>query len=235
MVSSQMAKNNLSILLWILFRVGDHVLVLASFLSRNATTITKLRLHLTTKQNIRQHTNKTFFEVFNARGIPPNKEVGGRDLDLTSSLEAKFGARSGQVHKIRGKFWEVLSPKDAKVGKKSQFWGHIWSSEGKIWGICHLYFWRQNLGLQQEFQRQNLGPSPPTSWYGSSPPWDLMSQILIKFDCIASKFDFNVELFCDWIIENSIFSSSGRARKSRLLIAVNMFLAEPRKETNRQH
>ena len=46
-------------------------------------------------------------------------------LDLTSSLEAKFGARSGQVHKIRGKIWEVLSPKDAKVGKKSQFWGHI--------------------------------------------------------------------------------------------------------------
>ena len=34
-------------------------------------------------------------------------------------------------------------------------------SEGKIWRICHLYCWRQNLGLQQEFQRQNLGPSPP--------------------------------------------------------------------------
>ena len=46
-------------------------------------------------------------------------------LDLTSSLEAKFGARSGQVHQIRGKTWEVLLPQDAKVGKKSQFWGHI--------------------------------------------------------------------------------------------------------------
>ena len=46
-------------------------------------------------------------------------------LDLTSSLEAKFGARSGQVHKIGGKIWDVLSPKDAKVGKKSKFWGHI--------------------------------------------------------------------------------------------------------------
>ena len=51
------------------------------------------------------------------RGVLPNKEVGG-GLDLTSSLEAKFGAKSGQVHKIRGKIWEVLSPKDAKVGKK---------------------------------------------------------------------------------------------------------------------
>ena len=61
------------------------------------------------------------------RGVLPNKEVGGggRGLDLTSSFEAKFGARSGQVHKIRGKIWEVLSPKDAKVGKKFQFWGHI--------------------------------------------------------------------------------------------------------------
>ena len=47
------------------------------------------------------------------------------DLDLTSSLEAKFGARSGQVPKTRGKTWEVLSPQDAKVGKKSQFWGRI--------------------------------------------------------------------------------------------------------------
>ena len=67
-------------------------------------------------------------------------------LDLTSGLEAKFGVRSGQVHKIRGKIWEVLSPKDAKVGKKYQFWGHaeiqrtkfgvfvIYTFGGKIWG-----------------------------------------------------------------------------------------------------
>ena len=46
-------------------------------------------------------------------------------LDLTSSLEAKFGARSGQVHQIRGKTLEILLPQDAKVVKKSQFWGHI--------------------------------------------------------------------------------------------------------------
>ena len=46
---------------------------------------------------------------------------GGGGLDLTSSLEAKFGARSGQVHQIRGKTWEILLPQDAKVGKKFQF------------------------------------------------------------------------------------------------------------------
>ena len=67
---------------------------------------------------------KTCKKGKNPRGVLPNKEVGG-SLDLTSSLEAKFGARSSQVHKIRRKIWEVLSPKDAKVGKKSQFWGHI--------------------------------------------------------------------------------------------------------------
>ena len=57
-------------------------------------------------------------------GVLPNKEVevrggGGGGLDLTLSLEAKFGARSGQVHKITRKTCEVLSPQDAKVGKKS--------------------------------------------------------------------------------------------------------------------
>ena len=56
-----------------------------------------------------------------SQGVLPNKEV----RDLTSGLEAKFGIRSGQGHKIRRKIWEVLSPKDAKVGKKDQFWGHI--------------------------------------------------------------------------------------------------------------
>ena len=90
---------------------------------------------------------------------------GGRGgLDLASSLEAKFGARFSQVHQIRGKIWGVLSLQDAKFGKESQFWGHLGlylKFKGKIWGIYHLYFWRQNLGLRHEFQRQNLGPSPP--------------------------------------------------------------------------
>ena len=68
---------------------------------------------------------KVLAQSFIPRGVLPNKEVGGGGLDLTSSLEAKFRARSSQVHQIRGKIWEVLSPQDAKVGKKSQFWGHI--------------------------------------------------------------------------------------------------------------
>ena len=42
-------------------------------------------------------------------------------MHLTSSLEAKFGARSGQIHQIRGKTWEVLLPQDTKVGKNPSF------------------------------------------------------------------------------------------------------------------
>ena len=94
---------------------------------------------------------------------------GGGGLDLTSSLEAKFGARSGQVHKIRKKIWEVLSPKDAKVGKKSQFWGHIWNSEGNIWGICHLYFWGKIWGSNKNLRGKIWCQAPRPSNMESPP------------------------------------------------------------------
>ena len=43
---------------------------------------------------------------------------------------------------------------------------------GQIWGTFHLYFWRQNLGLRHESQRQILGPNtpPPTSYNGNASP-----------------------------------------------------------------
>ena len=67
----------------------------------------------------------SLYEAPTPRGTSILWRSGEGDLDLTSSLEAKFGARFGQVHQIRGKMWEVLLPQDAKFGKKSQFWGHI--------------------------------------------------------------------------------------------------------------
>ena len=51
--------------------------------------------------------------------------VGRGCLDLALGLEAKFGARSSQVHQIKGKTWEVLLQEDTKVGRESQFWGRI--------------------------------------------------------------------------------------------------------------
>ena len=82
------------------------------------------------------------FAVVQGPGVLPCQEVGGgggggKGLDLVSSLEAKSGARFSQVHQIRGKFWGVLSLQDAKIGKESQFWGHL--------GLC-LKFKGQNLG-----------------------------------------------------------------------------------------
>ena len=63
------------------------------------------------------------------RGVLPYQEVGGGGgaggLDLTSSSEAKFGARSSQGHQIRGKLGKFCLPQDTKVGEESQFWGHI--------------------------------------------------------------------------------------------------------------
>ena len=81
---------------------------------------------------------------------------------MASSLEAKFGARFSQVHQIRGKIWGVLLLQDAKIGKESQFWGHL--------GL-YLKFKGQNLGyLSPIFLKAKFwGQSLPTSLYGSTP------------------------------------------------------------------
>ena len=94
-------------------------------------------------------------------------------LDLTSSLETRFGARFSQVHQIRGKIWEVLLPQDAKVGKESQFWGHLGlylKFKRQNLGYLSPIFWRQNLGLRHEFQRQILGPSSSNLLIWKYPP-----------------------------------------------------------------
>ena len=85
-------------------------------------------------------------------------------LDLASSLEAKFEARFSQVHQIRGKIWGVLLLQDAKIGNELQFWGHLGlylKFKGQNLGYLSPIFLEANLGLRHEFQRQNLGPSPP--------------------------------------------------------------------------
>ena len=83
----------------------------------------------------KQEVNHTFLQFI----LLSSLLFGG--LDLASSLEAKFGARFSQVHQIRGKIWGVLLLQDAKIGKESQFWGH--------------------LGLYLKFKGQNLGYLSP--------------------------------------------------------------------------
>ena len=85
--------------------------------------LTSDRFQVTIRTPMVDHWQSELYVALTPGGYFQIRRSGG--LDLTSSLETKFGARSGQVHKIRGKIWEVLSPKEAKVGKKPQFWGHI--------------------------------------------------------------------------------------------------------------
>ena len=59
-------------------------------------------------------------------------------------MEANFGAKSGQVHQIRGKTLEVLSPQDAEVGK-SPHSGVISEIQRVKFGNCHSYFLGQPL------------------------------------------------------------------------------------------
>ena len=105
---------------------------------------------------------------YSTRGYLHIRRPGG-GLDLISSLDAKFGASSGQVHQIRGKTWEILLPQKTKVGKnptfgvKSKiqmakfgvfvtyiFGGKIWvpnkNFRGKFWGQApHLLIWKYPL------------------------------------------------------------------------------------------
>ena len=98
--------------------------------------------------------------IYSWGGYFQMRRSGG--LDLTSGLEAKFGVRSGQVHKIRGKIWEVLSPKDAKVGKSTNF-GVISEIQKAKFGVFVIYIfggkiWGKVRPSSQN-KRKNLGSS----------------------------------------------------------------------------
>ena len=81
---------------------------------------------------------------------------GGGGLDLTSSLEAKFGARSGQVHQIRGKTWEALLPQDAKVGKKNPILGSYLKFRGQNLGYLSLIFFEAKFGAPTRISEANF-------------------------------------------------------------------------------
>ena len=91
-------------------------------------------------------------------------------MDLTSSSEAKFGARSGQVYQIREKAWEILSPQDAKVGKRPKF-GVISEIQRVKFGVFVTYIfggkiWGSNKNVRGKFWSQvprspNMEVPPP--------------------------------------------------------------------------
>ena len=111
--------------------------------------------------------------IYSQGGVLPNKEVRGA-CRLTSGLEAKFGVRSGQVHKIRGKIWEVLSPKDTEVGKKYQFWGQYLKFRGQNLGYLSFILWRQIWGSTKNFRGKIWGQAPPDLLIWKYPPGNLL-------------------------------------------------------------
>ena len=84
-------------------------------------------------------------------------------LDLTSSLEAKFGARSSQVHQIRGKTWEVLLPQDAKVGERIPILGSYLRFRGHNLGYLSPIFLEEKFGAPTRISEAKFGAKPPTS------------------------------------------------------------------------
>ena len=125
------------------------------------------------------------------RGVLPTKLVGGGGL----GPHIKFG----------GKIWSKVRPNSPnkrknlgsyvttrrKSWEKVPILGSYLKFRGQNLGICHLCFWRQKFGLQQEFQRQNLGqaPRPPNM---EVPPWDLAG-LLWPLLIILSRNSFSYE------------------------------------------
>ena len=90
-------------------------------------------------------------------------------MDLTSSLEARFGARSGQVHQIRGKTWEVLLLQDAKVGEIPILGSNL-KFRGQNLGYLSPLFLEAKFGAPTRISGANFGAKPPDLLIWKYPP-----------------------------------------------------------------
>ena len=86
---------------------------------------------------------------------------GGGDLDLTSSLEAKFGARSGQVHQIRGKIWESSVTTRRKSWEKVPILESYLKFRGQNLGYLSFIFLEAKFGAPTRISEANFGAKPP--------------------------------------------------------------------------
>ena len=82
-------------------------------------------------------------------------------MDLTSSLEAKFGARSGQVHQVRGKLWEVLSDHKMQKLGKAPILGSYLKFRGQNLGYLSFIFLETKFGAPTRISEANFGAKPP--------------------------------------------------------------------------
>ena len=93
-------------------------------------------------------------------------------MDLTSSLEAKFGARSGQVHKIRGKFGKFCHHKTQKVGKSPDFGVISEIQRAKSVGYLSFIFLEAKFGAPTRISEAKFEAKHPDLLIRKYPPRD---------------------------------------------------------------
>ena len=98
-----------------------------------------------------------------SRGVLPNKEVRGLGphIEFGGKIWGKVCPSSPNKRK---NLKSSVTRKTQKLRKSPQY-GVISKIQRATFGVfvTLIYLWRQNLRLQQEFQRQISGPSPSTS------------------------------------------------------------------------
>ena len=84
----------------------------------------------------------------------------GGGLDITSSLGAKFGARSSEIHQIGGKTWEVVTIRHKRWGKNPNF-AVISEIQRAKFGVFVTYiFGGKILGCNKNFRGKFWGQDP---------------------------------------------------------------------------
>ena len=90
-------------------------------------------------------------------------------MDLTSSSEAKFGARSSQVHQIRGKLGNFCYYKTQKLGKNPNFGVKSEIQRAKF-GYLSPKFLEAKFGVPTRISDANFGAKPPDFLIWKYPP-----------------------------------------------------------------
>ena len=102
-----------------------------------------------------------YFHIRRSEGLGPRIKFGGKIWGKVRPSSPNKRKNLGSSVTTRRKSWEK-NPNFGIISEiqRAQFGVFVtYIFGGKIWGICHSYFWRKN--FQQEFQRQISGSSPP--------------------------------------------------------------------------
>ena len=98
---------------------------------------------------------------------------GGGGLGPGIEFRGKIWGKVQSSSSNKSKIWGVLLLQDAKIGKESQFWGHLGlylKFKGQNLGYLSPIFLEAKIwGSDMNFRGKIWGQAPPTSLYGSTP------------------------------------------------------------------